>query len=42
MARQLTEQQQKFLSVLFEEAGGDVLTAKNLQGIQIQLLQHTL
>ena len=32
MARQLTEQQQKFLSVLFEEAGGDVLTAKKLAG----------
>ena len=32
MARQLTEQQQKFLSVLFEDAGGDVLTAKKLAG----------
>ena len=32
MARQLTEQQQKFLSVLFEEAGGDILTAKKLAG----------
>ena len=37
MARQLTEQQQKFLSVLFDDAGGDVLLQKNLQGIQIQL-----
>ena len=32
MARQLTEQQQQFLSVLFEEAGGDILTAKKLAG----------
>jgi hypothetical protein len=32
MARQLTERQQKFLDVLFEEAGGDVATAKRLAG----------
>jgi hypothetical protein len=32
MARQLTEQQQKFLSVLFDEAGGDILLAKKLSG----------
>ena len=32
MARELTEQQQKFLAVLFDEAGGDVLTAKKLAG----------
>ena len=32
MARQLTERQQKFLSVLFDEAGGDVATAKKLAG----------
>ena len=32
MARQLTEQQQKFLSVLFEDAGGAILTAKKLAG----------
>mgnify|MGYP006908222614 FL=1 len=32
MARQLTEQQQKFLDVLFDEAGGDILTAKKLAG----------
>ena len=32
MARQLTERQQKFLEVLFEEAGGDVVAAKKLAG----------
>ena len=32
MARQLTERQQKFLSVLFDDAGGDVATAKKLAG----------
>jgi len=32
MARQLTEQQQKFLDVLFDEAGGDVNRAKVLAG----------
>ena len=32
MARQLTERQQKFLSILFDEAGGDVVTAKKLAG----------
>jgi len=32
MARQLTERQQKFLSVLFDEAGGDVATAKKIAG----------
>ena len=32
MARELTEKQQKFLAVLFDEAGGDVLTAKKLAG----------
>lgn len=32
MARQLTEQQQRFLSVLFEEADGDVAVAKRLAG----------
>jgi hypothetical protein len=30
--RQLTEQQQKFLDVLFKEAGGDPLQAKKLAG----------
>jgi hypothetical protein len=30
--RQLTEQQQKFLDVLFKEAGGDPLRAKKLAG----------
>ena len=32
MTRQLTEKQQKFLSVLFDEANGDVVTAKKLAG----------
>ena len=32
MARQLNERQQKFLDVLFEDAGGDVVTAKKLAG----------
>jgi hypothetical protein len=32
MARQLNERQQKFLNVLFEEAGGDVVAAKKLAG----------
>ena len=32
MARQLTEKQQKFLDVLFEEAGGSVTLAKKLAG----------
>lgn len=32
MARVYTEQQQKFLEVLFDEAGGDVVAAKRLAG----------
>ena len=32
MARQLTEKQQKFLSVLFDEAQGDLVQAKKLAG----------
>ena len=32
MARQLTERQQKFLSVLFDDAGGDVVAAKKIAG----------
>ena len=32
MARQLTEKQQKLLAVLFDEAGGDIVTAKKLAG----------
>jgi len=32
MARQLTEKQQKFLDVLFDEAGGNVVIAKQLAG----------
>ena len=36
MTSKLTEQQQKFLNVLFDEAGGDVLTAKKLAGYSDQ------
>ena len=32
MARNLTENQKKFLEVLFDEAGGDVVLAKKLAG----------
>ena len=32
MARQLTEKQQKFLAVLFDEAGGDMVAAKKMAG----------
>ena len=32
MARQLTEKQQKFIAVLFDEAGGDMVTAKKMAG----------
>tara|TARA_R100001082_G_scaffold62579_1_gene35061 strand:+ start:37 stop:405 length:369 start_codon:yes stop_codon:yes gene_type:complete len=32
MARQLTEQQQKFLDALFDEAGGSIVQAKKLAG----------
>jgi hypothetical protein len=32
MARQLTEKQQKFLAVLFDEANGNVIRAKELAG----------
>ena len=32
MARALTEKQQRFLEVLFDEASGDVVTAKKLAG----------
>jgi hypothetical protein len=32
MSRQLTEKQQKFLAVLFDEAGGDIVAAKKLAG----------
>ena len=30
MARELTEKQKKFLTVLFDEAGGDVVLAKKV------------
>jgi phage terminase small subunit len=39
MARQLTEKQQKFLDVLFEEARGNVVEAKKLAGYSPT--QHT-
>ena len=32
MARALTEKQQKLLAVLFDEAGGDIITVKKLAG----------
>jgi len=32
MARTLTERQQRFLDVLFDDAGGDVVVAKKLAG----------
>jgi phage terminase small subunit len=32
MSRELTERQQKFLNVLFDGAGGDVVQAKLLAG----------
>lgn len=32
MTRELNERQQKFLEVLFEDAGGDVVAAKKLAG----------
>ena len=32
MSKELTERQQKFLAVLFDEAGGDVVAAKKLAG----------
>jgi len=32
MARELNEKQQKFLDVLFDEAGGDMVAAKKLAG----------
>ena len=32
MARTLTERQQRFLDVLFDDAGGDVVAAKKLAG----------
>ena len=32
MARSLTERQQRFLDVLFDDAGGDVVAAKKLAG----------
>lgn len=32
MARVLTDRQKKFIEVLFDEAGGDIVTAKKLAG----------
>ena len=42
MARQLTERQQKFLDVLFEEAGGDMVMAKKWLATQKQVLPQKL
>ena len=39
MARQLTEKQQAFLNVIFDEAGGNMVTAKKLAGYS--MLQPT-
>ena len=42
MARQLTEKQQKFLDVLFEEAKGNPVTAKKLAGYNPNLATSTI
>ena len=42
MARQLTEKQQKFLDVLFEEAKGNPVTAKKLSGYSHDLATSTI
>ena len=45
MTKNLTEKQQKFMAVLFDEAGGDVVTAKKLDGAQTSdtgLIETTL
>ena len=36
MARALTEKQQKFLDVLFDEANGDAVAAKKLAGYTVE------
>jgi hypothetical protein len=42
MARQLTEKQQKFLAVLFDEAGGDMVMAKKMAGgLKEEILEAT-
>ena len=35
MSRELTERQQKFLAVLFDEAGGDVVAAKKIASTDV-------
>ena len=42
MARQLTEKQQKFLDVLFDQAGGNVVEAKKLAGYSETILLQRL
>ena len=42
MARNLTENQQKFLEVLFDEAGGDVVLAKKLAGYSEHTPTHLI
>ena len=42
MARELTEKQQKFLAVLFDEAGGDVVAAKKLAGYSDSTATHDI
>ena len=42
MARQLTEKQQKFLNVLFEEAKGNPVTAKKIAGYNPNLATSTI
>jgi len=42
MARELTEKQQKFLAVLFDEAGGDVVAAKKLAGYSESTSTHDI
>tara|TARA_R110002126_G_scaffold93335_1_gene221189 strand:+ start:731 stop:883 length:153 start_codon:yes stop_codon:yes gene_type:complete len=41
MAKELTEKQQKFLDVLFDEANGDVTQASYLQAMHLPVLRQT-
>ena len=40
MTKNLTEKQQKFMAVLFEEANGDVVAAKKLAGYSDTTTTH--
>ena len=42
MARNLTDKQQRFLDVLFDEANGDVVAAKKLAGYGITVTLQRL